>query len=414
MGIIRVAVIAVLASASALVLHQPATGQATVTIDFEDAEAGRAGSAGGLPITDEYEDKLVIFERPVTPLVIDATTIPARDGFARSGSVFVTTCYSAEFCSNQIGIELLEPHALVRMWVGYRRPALPISAGVILEAFDQAGEQIDADEVVLGPSSDLIDIRIPIEVESPAGLIARVVLRWADPELELAGLAMDDLELMQLVPEPAIVGAPDPVEIDGRSGPASEPVEFLNTGNVPLAIGDVVIEPATQGFELVSETCRGVLEPGDACDVVILFGSDEPGPFDASLILLDRAREEVTRVAMGATGPEAAQDETPTPEDTSTATPTETPGNGNGGDERVDNWLWWVGVGLIALLALATAALLRRRFRRPPADPRVDVRARPDEGMQRVVESGTPVVTLRTSLRLGDGTTTIIEDGRET
>lgn len=259
----RVRRAAIVAAATTALAMTAATGAVAqddrAVIDFEDVPANRSGTGAAPAVTDEFvETHGVVFEDGVTPLVFDEESFPPRPDLPRSGSTVITTCYSAEFCSNEITIGFTRAYEEITVWAGYSS-SLSEPAALVMEAFAPSGELIDDVFTVLGPDDAAIPAENALTVSDGLGRIARVVVRWDDPTRFLSQLILDDLELVPFGERRELTPFPDLLVLDGSDGPVEDAIEFVNTGNVAIPIGSVGIGPDgdVDAFVLLDTNCIG-------------------------------------------------------------------------------------------------------------------------------------------------------------
>jgi hypothetical protein len=167
---------------------------ATTIISFEALSAPGSGT-GGLQVRNQFAANGVIFQ-PVTALDY-SQGIPIPN-FAHSGTKAVELCHAEEFCRSKLDVSFTAPQRRVKLWVGYSG-RLDSQQIVIMRAFDGGGNQIAADLRILGPSTDVIPIATPLEVNVPSATVVRVTASFLgaesqNPQIFNNGLAFDDLE----------------------------------------------------------------------------------------------------------------------------------------------------------------------------------------------------------------------------
>lgn len=344
-----------------------------LVVDFESADANRSGSPSAPAITDQFEPSHgVVFPRGVTPLVFDEESFPPQPDLPRSGSTVITTCYGAEFCSNEIVIELTRPVVDVTVWAGYSS-SLSEPAVLVMEAFDRTGELIDDDVALFEPSDTAHAADTSLSVGDGLGRIAALVVRWDDPTRFFSQLILDDLELTPFEERRDLTPVPDLLVLDGTDGPVEDVIEFVNTGNVAIPIGSVGIGPDADAFALRDTDCVGVLDVDESCVAIVLYDPGVAAPAAAAVTVDERAGPTVVVVSVEGFV-ETAPPETTEPPPVTTDPPVATTVPPDPPDDD-DRWQLLVGAGLIGggLVAGATVIARRARPRRPTAT--VHVRA---------------------------------------
>ena len=324
-----------------------------IVIDFEDYPANRVGTPSAAPVVDFYRDRGLLFVPGVTALVYDDQSAPADPDFPRSGDTVITSCYSAEFCTNNIEMELAVAHRRVQLWVGYDG-RLSAAADLLLIGFDRDRTPVARRALTLGPSDGRIPVALPMSVEDPEGRITSLQLAWADQRSFLAGLSVDDVELTPFVADPA-------TETTEEQPPDSS----VTTDTVPP--------------DASATTAGGTQNPS----VTTAAGTQD------SPVTADTEPPEGP-VVTGALPdpPRSAADGLPVP---------------------------LLVLGLLTVVAGLWRR--RRRLRRPPPSPapsppamsRPKIRVRADEGAHHVTSDDKPLVAIRASLRLEDGRTEITD-----
>lgn len=432
----------------------------SVTIGFDDHPANRVGTPAAAGITDFYRQSGLVFDRPVTALVYNDRSVPADPGFPRSGSTVITTCYAAEFCSNDIEMRLLWPHERVRLWVGYDG-SLRTAATLLLIGLDGEQQPVTRDVVSLGPTEVRLPVDTPVQISDPEGRISSVRLVWADDSRFLSGLSVDDIELTPFVATASVEFETDVVRLNADDGPVEQQVRLVNTGDVEVEVAAVEIEVADPGlgadqaarFDVDDSACITVLERGSSCAVTVFFAAEEPGTQPARLIARDSADAALALATLegvfgGAdttdttdasntsdTTGESTNDTTTDGTDTTTEPTADTvtdattgsglePGQQSGLDDRQDSSAPVAGsIAMLLIAALAVTALagltiavrrIGRGRKQPPRPehhpkprPKPELSVQPGDGAHHVVGDDGPLVAIRAVI--GPGQTQVIE-----
>ncbi len=183
-----------------------------VLIDFEDLTPDGPGTPATVSVTNQYEDKGIIFNSPVALDYSRGLPIP---GFAHSGTKAVEQCYGTEFCTTPIEMRFTTAQARVKVWAGYRQ-SLGKGRTVILRAFDANGIDVGSATVSLNPNTSPQPISKPLQVISTSANISRATVAFSPGEVLTNGLAIDDIEFDTIGLSPCSSAQPPVVTLNPR------------------------------------------------------------------------------------------------------------------------------------------------------------------------------------------------------
>jgi len=173
------------------------------TVDFESLPAPGNGTAG-LNVKNQFAGEGIIFQNAAALDYSQGIPIP---NFAHSGTKAIELCRGAEFCTSALDIHFTTAQQSVKLWVGYSA-SLDSAQTVIMRAFDIIGNRVGNATVVLGPSTAVIPISTPLQIQLPH--FARIVhvtvsflgAEAASPTMFNNSLAVDDVEFSTQGPPP--------------------------------------------------------------------------------------------------------------------------------------------------------------------------------------------------------------------
>lgn len=403
-----------------------ADGRDPVVITFDDYPANISGTAAAPPIIDQYAEQGVVFPNGVTALRFSKKSFPAAPDLPRSRQVVVTTCYSVEFCTNNIAMAFATDTQRVAVYVG-TAAALTEPGVVVMTAFDAQQAPLTRSTVEL-PAGGLVPAQHMLGLDDPGGRIRSVDISWEKSGSNHDHLVLDDLTITPFVARPGLTSDPSRLSLTLRDRDAQQTLIVNNTGNVALTDLGAVFRPdlvdtePVVDIQLLGLDCLASLKPGQACIVTLAarprgrgttnggieFATPSRRAGDAGNVLL---RVPVTLIVIptASTPTTTSGSTTPTTTATVTAGPSidQTTPAGNP-TEAPATWVPPAAGVLIALLVLALIFLggptLRRRLRRrrPGTDetrgqnhlasPSITVRS--DTGRSVIDDRSRPVLTL--------------------
>ena len=172
-------------------------------IDFESLNAPGNGTAG-LDVRNQFAGEGILFQNAAA---LDYSQGIPISNFAHSGTKAIELCRGAEFCASALDIHFTTAQQSVKLWVGYSA-SLDSAQTVIMRAFDIIGNRVGNATAVLGPSTGVIPISTPLQIQMPhLGRIVRVTVSFlgaeaASPTMFNNSLAIDDVEFSTQGPPP--------------------------------------------------------------------------------------------------------------------------------------------------------------------------------------------------------------------
>lgn len=178
----RAALRGILVAAVVSAVLPPTLAAQSVILDFDSISQDI--------VTDAYGSRGATFNMPARR---DYSNTP---GFAHSGSRAVELCFSVEFCTVPLRIDLSVAQARVKVWVGYAGQLVEPRT-VVLQAFDQNNAMVGQTTALLMQSAAPTPVDIPLEIIAGAPVIRRMDVMIAGTGGSPGynnGLVVDDVE----------------------------------------------------------------------------------------------------------------------------------------------------------------------------------------------------------------------------
>lgn len=387
-----------------LLVFVPAVAQEREFVDFDNHDANQPGSPGIQLDLDAYARQGVRFE--------GGTVLSYEPGFASSELNGIEMCYAEEFCTTPFTMGFDRAMRSVSVRVGFRG-TLDEPASVLMVAFDEEGQRVAVQEIVIGPGSP-VPIDLELGVVDQAGRITVVQIRWSDAQRVMNGLALDDLvfepffPFFELFAEPSEVVF-EPIEIGASM---TRQFEVFNVGNVPGELF-VTIEDSTGHITLAGTSCSGGLDPGASCTVEIELTAADLREYAGAVAIRSGDGEPILIIpARGSLFvPGTVPPPEPPPPGLTVVTSIAAPGPDPAGPS-VPPWIWILaGGGAIAVGVTYRSIRRNRPQKQSPRTSQPTVQIRSGES-EHVVEPSrdAAAVAIRVGLVPDSGTTTLIEE----
>jgi hypothetical protein len=384
-----------------------ASAAAPVVITFEDLPASGYGTGLQTVLTNQYQNRGVVFANAA---LLDFSKGIAIPEFAHSGTRAIMHCYSIEFCNAPFAVGFTSPQSRIKVWVGYK-DRLPEGGRVVLTASDSQKNVVGQEAGVLPANQWPIPIRIPLEIRVAEPTITSATLSVEGFQSGITALAADDLEFERISPPDLAIQSVTP-RVDER-GHVAVIVGVVNAGE--QASRPTVVQALSDAWPPASGNVKE-LAAGEATLVEIpILEPLKPGTYsfrllvDPERITGDTNRDNNTQsaeVVVTASPPPPPAEPLPLPTEpspspavpastTPEATPTPPP---PGLDARV---LWIAGI----LLGAGIIAVLRLSRAKPPSRPVVRPVFRPvwNPGSQDILPASSPGDGIDLRLRTRQG-----------